>query len=450
VLIGRISPLTVSCILRVSIMSARRRPGEWPLARFKSLIGLGFRTRTSDPVCSHPMPEQPHGGTTGRWLKRITQSMSGEPRDLAELVENLREAPVRPLPSPTARAGALGWLRANLFSSVSNTILTVVAVALLALTVPPVIRWALIDAVWSAPNSRACRGAGACWAFIAEKWRFILFGTYPYEQHWRPFCAVLIFIAMILASCDRRLWGRRLMLVWLAGLVVVGVLMWGGIFGLSYVGNELWGGLPLTLILAIVGMAFAFPLAILLALGRRSPLPAVRTICIAYIELIRGVPLITVLFMASVMLPLFLPAGMTIDKLLRAQLAIILFAAAYLAEVVRGGLQAIPKGQIEAADALGLGYWRRTRLIVLPQALTLVIPPLVNTFIGTFKDTTLVIIIGLFDLLGTLNAALNDANWRGTSAEAYVFAAVIYFCFCFFMSRYSQMLEREFNKGRRR
>jgi general L-amino acid transport system permease protein len=361
-----------------------------------------------------------------------------------------QELPVTLEPPPPAAAGLFGWLRANLFSSVSNTILTVVAVALLAAIIPPVIRWALVDAVWSAPNSRACRGAGACWAFIAEKWRFILFGTYPYEQHWRPFCAVLIFIAMILASCDRRLWGRRLMLVWLAGLVMVGVLMWGGIFGLSYVGNELWSGLPLTLILAIVGMAFAFPLAILLALGRGSPLPAVRTICIGYIELIRGVPLITVLFMASVMLPLFLPAGMTIDKLLRAQLAIILFAAAYLAEVVRGGLQAIPKGQIEAADALGLGYWRRTRLIVLPQALTLVIPPLVNTFIGTFKDTTLVIIIGLFDLLGTINAALNDANWRGTSTEAYVFAAAIYFCFCFFMSRYSQMLEREFNRGRRR
>jgi general L-amino acid transport system permease protein len=361
-----------------------------------------------------------------------------------------QDLPLAAEPPPRAAAGLFGWLRTNLFSSVSNTILTLVAVGLLAVTVPPVIRWALVDAVWSAANSRACRGAGACWAFIAEKWRFILFGTYPYEQHWRPFCAVLIFIAMILASCDRRLWGRRLMLVWLAGLVAVACLMWGGIFGLSYVGNELWGGLPLTLILAIVGMAFAFPLAILLALGRRSPLPAVRTICIGYIELIRGVPLITVLFMASVMLPLFLPTGMTIDKLLRAQLAIILFAAAYLAEVVRGGLQAIPKGQIEAADALGLGYWRRTRLIVLPQALTMVIPPLVNTFIGTFKDTTLVIIIGLMDLLGTINAALNDANWRGTSTEAYVFAAIIYFCFCFFMSRYSQMLEREFNKGRRR
>jgi general L-amino acid transport system permease protein len=361
-----------------------------------------------------------------------------------------QELPLAVEQPPPATSGPLGWLRANLFSSVFNTVLTVLAVAFLAVAIPPVVRWALIDAVWSAPNSRACHGTGACWAFIHEKLRFIFFGTYPYTEHWRPLLSVLIFVALIMASCDRRLWGRRLAFVWLAGLAAVGVLMWGGILGLSYVGNELWGGLPLTLILAVVGMVFAFPLAIFLALGRRSPLPAVRTICIAYIELVRGVPLITVLFMASVMLPLFLPAGVTIDKLLRAQVAFILFAAAYLAEVVRGGLQAIPKGQIEAADALGLGYWQRTRLIVLPQALALVIPPLVNTFIGTFKDTTLVIIIGLFDLLGTINASLNDANWRGTSAEAYVFAAAIYFCFCFFMSRYSQMLERELNRGRRR
>jgi general L-amino acid transport system permease protein len=350
---------------------------------------------------------------------------------------------------PPAASGPFGWLRANLFSSISNTILTILAAAFLVATIPPLIRWAVIDAVWSAPNSRACQGAGACWAFIHEKLRFIFFGTYPYEEHWRPLFAVVIFVGMIVASCDRRLWGRRLVLIWMAGLVAVGVLMWGGILGLSYVSSELWGGLPLTLIFAVVGMAFASPLAVLLALGRRSRLPAVRMICIAYIELIRGVPLITVLFMASVMLPLFLPVGVTIDKLLRAQTAFILFAAAYLAEVIRGGLQAIPKGQTEAADALGLRFWQRTRLIILPQALAMVIPPLVNNFIGAFKDTTLVIIIGLFDLLGTVTAALSDANWRGTSVEAYVFAAAIYFCFCFFMSRYSQMLEREFNEGRR-
>jgi general L-amino acid transport system permease protein len=358
------------------------------------------------------------------------------------------------LPLPVERprpvtAGPLAWLRANLFNSIPNTILTLAALYLLAVTIPPVIRWALIDAVWHGETGRACHSGGACWAFIAEKGRFILFGRYPYAEHWRPLFTVVIFIAMILASCDRRLWGRRLVILWLAGLAGVGVLMWGGVLGMSYVDTSLWNGLPLTLILATIGMVFAFPLAIMLALGRRSRLPAMRVICVAYIELIRGVPLITVLFMASVMLPLFLPTGVTIDKLLRAQVAFILFAAAYLAEIIRGGLQAIPRGQYEAAASLGLGYWRTTRLIVLPQSLAMVIPPLVNSFIGGFKNTTLVIIIGLFDLLGAANAALTDANWQGFYIEAYVFTAAIYWTFCFFMSRYSQMLEREFNKGRR-
>jgi general L-amino acid transport system permease protein len=353
----------------------------------------------------------------------------------------------RPRP---ATAGPIAWLRANLFNTIPNTILTLGALYLLAVTIPPVVRWVFVDAVWSADSGRACRGAGACWAFIGNKLRFILFGQFPYEEDWRPLTVVVIFIALILASCDRRLWGRRLAALWLGGLIAVGVLMWGGILGMSYVEAERWNGLPLTLILSVVGMIFAFPLAILLALGRRSQLPAVRAICVAYIELVRGVPLITVLFMASVMLPLFLPTGMTIDKLLRAQAAFALFAAAYLAEIVRGGLQAISRGQYEAADSLGLGYWQRTRLIVLPQALALVIPPLVNNFIGAFKNTSLVLIIGLFDLLGATNAALTDANWRGYSVEAYLFVAAIYWSFCFFMSRYSQMLEREFNRGRRR
>src|SRR5271165_5869138 len=359
------------------------------------------------------------------------------------------------LPLPVERprpvtSSPIAWLRANLFNSIPNTILTLAALYLLAVIIPPVIRWAFIDAVWHAETGRACHAGGACWAFIAEKGRFILFGRFPYAEHWRPLFTVVIFIAMILASCDRRLWGRRLAVLWLAGLIAVGVLMWGGVLGMTYVETSLWNGLPLTLILATVGMVFAFPLAILLALGRRSQLPAVRGICVGYIELVRGVPLITVLFMASVMLPLFLPTGMTIDKLLRAQVAFILFAAAYLAEIIRGGLQAIPRGQYEAADSLGLGYWRRTRLIVLPQALAMVIPPLVNSFIGGFKNTTLVIIIGLFDLLGAANAALTDPNWQGFYIEAYVFSAAIYWTFCFFMSRYSLMLEREFNKGRRR
>ena len=217
--------------------------------------------------------------------------------------------------------------------------------------------------------------------------------------------------------------------------------MWGGVFGLPYVENERWGGLILTLILASFGMAFAFPLAIVLALGRRSRLPVVRAACVAYIELIRGVPLISVLFMASVMLPLFLPAGLTIDKLLRAQLALILFAATYLAEVVRGGLQAIPHHQYEAAEALGLSFAQRTLHVILPQALRVSIPPLVNTFIGLFKDTSLVLIIGLFDLLSTIKVSLQDPAWAGFGIEAYLFASLVYFAFCYAMSAYSRGLE---------
>jgi general L-amino acid transport system permease protein len=365
---------------------------------------------------------------------------------VAEITGNIAVA--RPAP-PRRSTGVLGWLRANLFSSVFNSILTLLACALIVAAVPPLIRWGLVDATWSAPNGPACRGGGACWAFIAEKFRFILFGRYPIEEQWRPIAVLCIFAVMIAAACVRQLWGRRLAVTWFVGLSAVFWLMAGGL-GLRHVETALWSGLPLTLILAVVAMLFGFPLGVLLALGRRSQLPAVRAICVGYIELVRGVPLITVLFMASLMLPLFLPEGITVDKLLRAQVAFILFAAAYLAEVVRGGLQAVPKGQVEAADALGLSYIQRTRLIVLPQALALVIPPLVNTFIAMFKDTSLVIIVSLFDLLGATGFALTDANWQGFAVEAYIFIAVIYWGFCFFMSRYSQVLEREFNRGKRR
>ncbi len=353
------------------------------------------------------------------------------------------------LPRPL-EAGVLGWLRANLFSSWSNAVLTLLALWLLWRTLPPFIDWAFLDAIWSAPDSRACRaarGESACWAFIGEKHRFILFGTYPYEQHWRPGLAILVMLALYAVSAIRRFWRPSLALWWLAGLAAIGVLMWGGVLGLRYVENERWGGLMLTLLLATFGLAFAFPLAILLALGRRSALPVVRGFCVGYIELIRGVPLISLLFMASVMLPLFLPAGVTVDKLLRAQIAMILFAAAYLAEVVRGGLQAIPHGQVEAADALGLAYWKKTLLVILPQALRIAIPPLVNTFIAFFKDTSLVVIIGLFDLLTSIKVSLQEPAWTGFGVEAYVFASVVYFAFCYTMSRYSQNLERELSPG---
>jgi general L-amino acid transport system permease protein len=340
---------------------------------------------------------------------------------------------------------ALQWLRDNLFSNVSNTLVTLTIFYLALQTLPPFFSWALTNAVWSPADARLCRelqGAGACWAFVAEKHRFILFGTYPVDQHWRPALAVIILLLLYAISALRKMWRPGLVFIWLLGLGLIGLLMWGGVFGLEYVENERWGGLILTLLLSTFGIGFAFPLSIVLALGRRSSMPLVRLISVAYIELIRGVPLISVLFMASVMLPLFLPGGVSIDKLVRAQLALILFAAAYLAEVVRGGLQALPAGQDEAAQALGLSYWQRQRFVVLPQALRIAIPPMVNTFIGLFKDTSLVVIIGLFDLLTTIKISLNEPAWTGFGVEAYLFAALAYFLFCFPMSSYSQRLER--------
>jgi general L-amino acid transport system permease protein len=346
----------------------------------------------------------------------------------------------------------VSWLRENLFSSWPNALATLAILGLAWLLVPPFVEWAFVDAVWSAPDSRPCRAeaAGACWALIAEKHRFILFGTYPYEQHWRPALGILILIALYVASALRRFWVRWLAAAWLAGLVLIGMLMWGGVPGLPYVENERWGGLMLTLLLATFGIAFAFPISILLALGRCSRLPVVRALSMLWIELVRGVPLISLLFMASVMLPLFLPDGVSIDKLLRALIAMIVFAAAYLAEVVRGGLQAIPHGQEEAADALGLSYWKKTWFVVLPQALRIAIPPLVNTFIAFFKDTSLVVIIGLFDLLTSIKVALTEPAWTGFGVEAYLFASLVYFAFCLAMSRYSQNLERELARDRAR
>ena len=334
------------------------------------------------------------------------------------------------------------WLRENLFSGWVSTLATVLILLLLWRTLPPLLDWAFLEAVWR-PDAKACRASdGACWGFIAEKHRFILFGTYPFEQHWRPAAATLLLVGLWVFSLMRRFWSRWLVPVWVAGLGAIGLLMWGGVPGLPYVENERWGGLILTLLLTTFGVALAFPLSIALALGRRSRMPVIRALSIGYIELVRGVPLISILFMASVMLPLFLPAGVTIDKLLRAQIALVLFAAAYLAEVVRGGLQAIPKSQYEMADALGLGYWQRTLHVILPQALRIAVPPLVNTFIGFFKDTSLVLIIGLFDLLSTIKVSLQDPAWSGFGVEAYLFAAAVYFVFCFAMSLYSRRLER--------
>ncbi len=352
---------------------------------------------------------------------------------------------------PSSHVGAWAWMRASLFSSPLNTLLTVLVLWLLLMAVPALFEWLFIRADFNASNAQECReSGGACWAFIVEKHRLILFGVYPYDEQWRPLLATIILIGVIVCSCMRRFWKPYLGLIWLAALTAVAILMWGGVFGLSHVENDRWGGLPLTLILATFGIAFAFPLGLLLALGRRSDMPAVKALCVVYIELIRGVPLISLLFMSSVMLPLFLPEGFSIDKLLRAQIAIILFAAAYIAETVRGGLQSIPRGQYEGAESLGLSYWQQMRKIILPQALKVVIPPLVGIFISLFKDTSLVVIIGIFDLTQAAKTAVADAAWRGFSTEAYLFIAFIYFIFCFSISRYSQSLERQLQTGYQR
>ena len=361
---------------------------------------------------------------------------------------------------PIASTGVIGWLRGNLFRGWFSSAVTLALGYFVVKWVVGLVYWALIRAHWTVPigangqpDPSVCRAAtdGACWAIIGEKYRFVLFGLYPYAEQWRPAICVVLFIALYCISASRRFWRKELLVVWIATLALIGALMWGGFAGMTFVSQDAWGGLPITLMLATFGLAFAFPLSVLVALGRRSTnLPAVKLLCVLYVELIRGVPLVSLLFMASVMFPLFMPVGLNPDKLLRAQVAFILFAGAYLAEVVRGGLQTLPKGQFEAADALGLSYWRKTSLIVLPQALRLVIPPLVNTFIGFFKDTSLVLIIGIFDLLTAGKAAMADPIWNGFSTEIYLMLAAVYFMFCFAMSRYSSGLEREFNRNRNR
>lgn len=332
-------------------------------------------------------------------------------------------------------------LRGLFFGTFGNSLLTCLGIALLLLIFPPLIRWGIIDATWSKPPSECLTHSGACWTYVRENWRFVLFGFYPKTEQWRPVAAIILFLVMIAISARPKNWSRTLFYSWCASFVAIGVLLHGGIAGLPVVPSDRWSGLPLTMLLAVVGIVAAYPFGIVLALGRRSRMPVIRSLSTVYIEVMRGVPLICLLFMSSVIFPLFLPEGVTVNKLLRAQVAIILSSAAYLAEVIRGGLQAIDAGQYEAADAIGLSYARKMRLVILPQALKIVIPPTVNTFISMFKDTSLVIIIALYDLLKTTQTTLVDPTWMGFSTEAYLFAAAIYFPFCFSMSRYSRYLE---------
>ncbi len=361
--------------------------------------------------------------------------------------------PIPARPSPVRTNGFVPWIRTNMFGDLRSSITSLFLLVLAVYLLPRLYGWGFGNAVFSA-DFNACqevRGTGACWGVVAEKYRLILLGRFPFEEHWRPVLATTLMVAGLIVSCIRAFWKSWLAIVWVAIMAIFFTLMGGGVLGLSPVRTDLWGGLPLTVLLATVSIFLAFPLAIAVALGRRSNLPAIRSACIVYIELIRGVPLISVLFMASFMFPLFMPQGMTIDVLVRVVVGITLFAAAYMAEIIRGGLQAIPKGQLEAADTLGLSYWQTQRKIVLPQALAMVVPSIMGNFISIFKDTSLVTIVSMYELTGALSLALNsDVNWRPFKIEAYFFITLVYFIFCFAMSRYSLWVEKQLSASKAR
>ncbi len=359
---------------------------------------------------------------------------------------NLRVLKTAIIKPPISSVGIAGWIKKNLFSSPFNTFLTILIICLLWFSIIPFLKWALLDSCWS-PDANCRDGNGACWSIITSNYKTILFGFYPQDILWRPVTAIILLVSLLLISQNRNYWNALLGYSWIISLIIMGVLLRGGLLGLQPVEVDQWGGLILTLLLSVFGLTAAYPLGILLALGRQSKMPVIKTFCIFYIELIRGVPLISLLFMSSVVFPLFLPEGVSIPGVLRAQVAIIMFTAAYIAEVVRGGLQGMNKGQFEAADSIGLNYSKTMRLIILPQALKIVIPPSVSVLISAFKDTSLVVIIGLYDLLKTTQATLSDPKWMGFSAEAYIFLAIIYFICCFFMSNYSRRLEKELDTG---
>jgi general L-amino acid transport system permease protein len=359
------------------------------------------------------------------------------------------------LPPPATEVGVVGWVRHNLFSSTSNIVITVLTMYLLYVIVPPLLNWLFIDAVFVADSRDDCRAIaaaageelGACWAFIGKRFQIFVYGFYPEAERWRVNIAFILMMAALVPvlfdNCPKRKLG-----LWfsLAAPVVIGWLLLGGM-GLTPVSTDKFGGFMLTLVIGVTGIVGSLPIGIALALGRQSTMPALRMVCVTFIEFIRGVPLITLLFVASTMLNYFLPPGTTFDLLLRVLIMVTLFSSAYIAEVIRGGLQAIPKGQIEAADSMGLKYWQSMRLIILPQAMKISIPGIVNTFIGLYKDTTLVIIIGLFDPLGMGRASLADTKWQGLSTEIYVFVAIFFFVSCFSMARYSLYLEKKLHTG---
>jgi general L-amino acid transport system permease protein len=373
----------------------------------------------------------------------------------------IRVEPIESLPPPTLVPGPVAWVRENLFSGPVNTLLTILVVYLLYVSVPPIIEFFFIDAVWSGEDRDACRAEtagreiGACWAYVINKINYFVYGSYPVDERWR----VNLFFALLAFGVVWLLWLRAprrdlgAVYFFVVFPIAAYILLSGtSILGFAEVPTSLWGGILVTIIVATVGIVFSLPLGILLALGRRSKLPIVRLASVIFIEFVRGVPLITVLIMANTMLPLFLPAGITVDRLARPLIGVAVFASAYMAEVVRGGLQAIPKGQYEGAMSLGLNYPKMMFFIILPQALRIVIPGIVNTFIGLFKDTSLVAIVGIFDIIRTIEASRVDPNWAAptVSYTGYAFAGLFYFIFCWGMSRYSVGVERRLAAGQQR
>lgn len=357
---------------------------------------------------------------------------------------------------PRRESGVVAWMRKNLFSSISDTVLTLLAALFLLWVIPPLFGFLIGRAVPPGGTVEQCRveNVGACWAYVASEIEFFIYGFYPMAEYWRPNLVFALFALLIVPL----LWPRvpyklaNALLFFVPFPIVSVILLAGGVLGLPEVPTEQWGGLLVTLIISVVGICLSLPLGILLALGRQSKLPIIKTLCIAFIELIRAVPLITVLFMASIMLPLFMPQGTTVDKLLRALVGVTLFSSAYMAEVVRGGMQAIGRGQYEAAQALGLGYWRRMGFIVLPQALKHVIPGIVGNFISLFKDTSLVYIVGMKDLLEAVKTKNDALEWASPTqaVTGYIFAAAVFWVFCFSISRYSRYWETRLNTGHKR
>ena len=356
------------------------------------------------------------------------------------------------LPPPPGTTGAIKWVRENLFSTPANIVMTLLTVWFLYKIIPPALDWLFLEASFTGADRNECKAnaPGACWAFIGERMGLFTYGFYPVEHRWRVNLSFVLLVLAIFPVLWDKMPARKLGL-WFAAAFpfVAGWLLIGG-FGLEKVATDQFGGFMLTLVIGITGIAFSLPIGVVLALGRQSKLPIIKYSCVFFIEFIRGVPLITLLFVASTMLSYFLPPGTTFDLLLRVLIMVTLFASAYMAEVIRGGLQAIPKGQTEAADAMGLKYWPAMRLIVLPQALKISIPGIVNTFIGLYKDTTLVIIIGLLDPLGIGRASLADTKWTGLSNEVYIFVAIFFFISCFAMARYSLYLEDKLQTGHKR